>query len=160
ALRRSPRGLDSPGVASDLLEKARILVDLNKHNEALEGVDAALLLMPGHANAHRLRAEILLQQERFAEAVEAMQRCLEPERERQKGLAGIYLARAKAHARLGKYGEAVEDYSRVLGLEPENMTCLANRGWAYIVLDAATLARSDFEAVLRRDPENADAYTG
>jgi tetratricopeptide (TPR) repeat protein len=54
---------------------------------------------------------------------------------------------------------AVEDYTRALGLQPDART-YALRGWAHLILEALPLAQRDFEAALRLDAENGNAYSG
>ena len=49
--------------------------------------------------------------------------------------AGSYRARAALYARLGKYPQALADYTRALELQPDAATYTA-RGWAFLVTDS------------------------
>jgi tetratricopeptide (TPR) repeat protein len=60
---------------------------------------------------------------------------------------------------LGRYGEAIDDYTAALALKATPQT-RAQRGWAYLMNDATRLALGDFEAVLKEEPGNADAHNG
>jgi len=160
ALKHEPRGLAGAQVPGDLLEKGRILVQQGKYAEAVAALDAALALQPGQPAAQRLRAEALLHLDRFAEAVQALTQCLTTEAVKRQPLAAVYLARGRAQSALGKFAEAVDDYTRALELQPENAVAQANRGWAYVVLDAYQLALRDFEKVVAVDPTSADGHNG
>jgi tetratricopeptide (TPR) repeat protein len=74
--------------------------------------------------------------------------------------AAVYRARGQALAKLGNYEGAVDDYTRALALEPDSATHAA-RGWTYqLALDASVPALRDFEAAIRLDARNGDAYNG
>ena len=158
--KHEPRGLAAPTAAGDFLERARILLQQGKHVEAVTSLDAALALQPGLTAAHRLRAEALLNLDRFSDAVASLNHCLAAEAGKRQPLAALYLARGRAQSALGKFPEAMDDYTRALELQPDNAIACANRGWAYIVLDAPQLALRDFERVLALDHASADGHNG
>ncbi|MBL8793889.1 MAG: tetratricopeptide repeat protein [Planctomycetia bacterium] len=159
AIRHEPRGLASAEVAGDLVAKANLLVRQQDYAEAIRVLDAAQL-QPESATVRRLRAETLLQLDRMPEALQALDRALEPDPARRKTATALYLARARARAAQGQFAEAVADYTSVLELQPDQADALANRGWAYTVLDAPTLALRDFERLLQLDPKHPDGYNG
>lgn len=141
--------------------RARVLVEIGKIRNragdlaaALDLYEQALALNSDYADAHRLRAEVLLQLKRDAEAVLAYSRYLKL----ADPVGDVYRARGLAQAKLGKYREAMNDYTRSLELEPSpNM--LTRRGWAYL-LQANRLALLDFDEAIRLNPENGDSYNG
>jgi tetratricopeptide (TPR) repeat protein len=53
----------------------------------------------------------------------------------------------------------VAAYSQSLALAPDTRT-LSNRGWAYLKQEAVRPALDDFDAVLKRNPQDADALSG
>jgi tetratricopeptide (TPR) repeat protein len=61
--------------------------------------------------------------------------------------------------KLGKYPEAVEDYTRALELAPD-ADIYQHRGWALFFSDAWKLALRDFSKAIELNPEEGDAYTG
>jgi tetratricopeptide (TPR) repeat protein len=61
--------------------------------------------------------------------------------------------------KLGKYPEAVDDYTRALELAPDG-DIYQHRGWAYFFSDAWQLALRDFSKAIELDPTAGDAYTG
>ena len=67
------------------------------------------------------------------------------------------LARGLLHSKLGDDRRAVEDFSRVIELEPDNAEALENRAAALDDLGEHRLAREDYHAVIRLEPDNAVA---
>lgn len=155
-----PLGPTSPVVLEDRCQEGRILLQEKQYAAAVDALDAALALKSDHAPAHRLRAEALLQLERFAEAIESLDHYFARDRELRQSTAPTYLARGLARVKIGQAAEAVEDFSQALELQPGDATARLHRGWAYVSLESPTLALSDFEAVLRLDSGNADALNG
>jgi tetratricopeptide (TPR) repeat protein len=58
------------------------------------------------------------------------------------------------------YTGAIQDYSQSLALDPRRSTPLIQRGWAYLVSEAPSLALNDFNEAIRIAPDNPDAYNG
>lgn len=67
------------------------------------------------------------------------------------------LARGMLHSRLGDDRRAVEDFSRVIELEPDSAEAIENRAAAYDALGEHHLAREDYDAVILLEPGNAVA---
>jgi len=63
-----------------------------------------------------------------------------------------------AQARAGRHAEAVQEYSRAIGADPEYRHAYLNRGLAYLRLGMGVQAARDFNEVLRREPNHARAY--
>jgi tetratricopeptide (TPR) repeat protein len=146
---------NSPLTAEDHVERGRLLLRIRKYPEALASFDRALRLNKDHAQALRLRAEVLFSLNRFQEVVETFDRYLETGKPRES----VYRARGLARAELGKYPGAIEDYTRALELEPTSAV-YAYRGWAHLVCEAPRLALRDFQLAIDLDPKNGDAHNG
>jgi tetratricopeptide (TPR) repeat protein len=74
--------------------------------------------------------------------------------------AAFYQARGWTRAHLGNYANAVKDLDRALALQPDSNTYAA-RGWLNLVERRAPLvALDDFQAAIRLNPANGDAYNG
>ena len=67
------------------------------------------------------------------------------------------LARGLFHIRLGDDRRAMENFSRVIELEPDNAEALENRATARDALGEHRLAKEDYDAVIRLEPGNAVA---
>jgi tetratricopeptide (TPR) repeat protein len=154
-----PRGKASPAAAHDMVEQGRLLVRDGQCAEAVRKLDDALHLQPDNLAAHRLRAEALLELERFGEAVTSLNRYLQGSREAAVD-AAVYRARGTARSRAGDPAGAVDDYTQALTLQPGHAATHAARGWAYVALEAPKLALRDFETALGLDSGSGDAHAG
>jgi tetratricopeptide (TPR) repeat protein len=143
--------------ARDQAERGRILHRRQEFAAAVAAYDAALQIEPGYANAYLGRAEAQLQLRHYAEAARSLGDYLKAGgRPREE----IYRARARAYAELGKYREAVADYTLALQAKPDEPALRAARGWAYLACRAYDLALADFDEAVRLDGKNAEVYTG
>jgi tetratricopeptide (TPR) repeat protein len=108
------------------------------------------------AATHRLRAETLLALNRDLDAVDAFGLYLKHDGE---PVADVFRARALAQQKLGRFRESLSDVARALELEPGASNMLVRRGWA-MLLEANKLAEADFDAAVKANAENADAWNG
>ncbi len=121
---------------------------------ALTAYDQSLEANPENVATLRQRAETLLALKRYQEAARDFTAVLE----KAGPIADVYRGRSVALAALNKHREAINDYTMSLQYEPApNM--LAQRGWAYL-LEAAKLAKEDFEEAVRLNPEDPAFYQG
>jgi tetratricopeptide (TPR) repeat protein len=162
-------------------------------DEALHFLDRALRTSPpaaALADLHAHRADLLLRQQRFAEAVEDCDAALQVVPDR----ADVHGVRAQALLALKDHKAAVEAFTRYLdvGGRPErdiyrgrgqaqvqlgnyaealqdytlglargaDAELLNHRGWAYFFMDAWKPALADFETAWRIDPNLVDALIG
>jgi serine/threonine protein kinase/lipoprotein NlpI len=147
--------------AEDHAECGRILHRLQQYPEALRAYDAALSADSSYANAHLGRAETLFKLENYHEAVLSLDHYLnQPGRgARPEVLADVHRARGLTEVKLGRYADAIADFTLVLSLKEDSVTH-AYRGWAYLVSKAPQLALPDFDKAIQLDPNNGDAYNG
>ncbi len=122
--------------------------------EALAAFDHSLTLNPADTKVIRERAEILLSLRKFDEAIAGFTSYLE----KAGPLGDVYRARGLAFSLTNKPREAINDYTMSLQYEP-SLNMLGRRGWAYL-LNAAKLAKEDFEEAVRLDPQNPDSLQG
>ena len=69
-------------------------------------------------------------------------------------LAALYNNRAEARRRLGEHQAAVDDCSKALELEPNNVKALLRRAGTYDALEKYTLASEDYARALTIDPSD------
>jgi tetratricopeptide (TPR) repeat protein len=93
--------------------------------------------------------------DRFDEVISAFDTYLKT----GKPLESVYRGRGLAHAELGQYPAAIEDFTKALELRPSSAV-QAYRGWTHLVVDAPKLALRDFELAVHLDPKNSDAFCG
>ena len=141
----------------------QLLLKSGRIDEALRAADAALTATPDDPAPQRLRAEALLRLERFAEAIQALDRYVEGERRAgRRPESRVHRARAQAAVAIGDYVAAAQDYSRALDGDdqPSPAADHAGRGWCYVMKEIWPLALRDFEETVRLDPGNGDGYCG
>jgi tetratricopeptide (TPR) repeat protein len=153
ALARDPPALVICGYHVD---QGRRLWQKGERQAALRAFDAARNALPEHPLPHGLRGAALLALERNAEAASAYDEYFRVGGDRS---AEAFRNRGLARMRLGKYPEAVDDYSRALDRQPDGAT-YQDLGWAHLFSDAAVLALRDFEKAVDLQPQVADSYTG
>src|SRR5262249_5258769 len=117
---------------------------------------AALKLAPGQPLAHQLRGRALLALGRYDEAEKAFDSCLLTT---GRETADVFRGRGFVRMKLGKYPEAVDDYTQAL-LRAPDAEIYQHRGWAHFFSEAWKLALRDFSKALALVPEAGDAYTG
>jgi eukaryotic-like serine/threonine-protein kinase len=144
-------------LAKDHAECGRILRRREQYAEALAAYEEALKIWPDYANAYLGRADAQLGLHKYEDVLDSLEEYLKrggrPSRE-------VYRVRGLARARLGKYADAIPDYTSALQLKPDDAGTRAARGWAYLACRAYQLAFADFDQVLRAEPDRADAYNG
>ncbi len=146
-----------PGLAEDQAERGRILQGRHLPDDAVRAYDLALEVRPDFALVHRLRAEALLELKLYADAVKAFDAYLRLEK--GKVDADVYRGRGVACAKLGRYAEAFDDYTRALQREPESPGMRTRRGWACLMAPSQ-IALADFEEAIRLNPKDGDPYNG
>jgi serine/threonine-protein kinase len=143
-------------VAGYHLERGRRLLRDGRYEEAVRACDAALGLSPHQPLPHEVRGRALLALGRYRQAERSFGQYL---REGGEETSDVFRGRGLARMKLGKYPEAVEDYTRALERAPDG-DVYQHRGWAHFFADAWQLALRDFSTAIELDPGAGDAYTG
>jgi tetratricopeptide (TPR) repeat protein len=138
-------------------DRGHLLFRAIKLDAALAAYDDALRAGPNDAVAVRWRAELLLAQKRYAEAIAGFTRYLVGG---GKPLARVYRGRALARVQLGQHQAAVADFTLALAIQPDDASLRLQRGRTYLACQAWKLAVADFDAVLQRDAASAAAFQG
>ena len=137
--------------------KAEVLFYGRKdYNQALQQYDAAIRSNAQMTEAHSGKARALMGQQKQKDALKVVEDALklfpsEPELNYLHGLLNY---------QSGKYKPAVDDYDKVLSLDPEWNThsVLLNRGFANDALLKSDLALQDFTKAISADPNNVSGY--
>src|SRR5262249_27139745 len=143
-------------IAGYHLERARTLLRDRRYKAAVEACTATLKLSPQQALPHEVFGRALLALGRYAQAERSFDQYL---RQGGEQISDIFRGRGLARMKLGKYPEAVEDYTRALELAPDG-EIYQHRGWAHFFADAWKLALRDFAKAIELDPAAGDAHTG
>ncbi|HXG12712.1 MAG TPA: protein kinase [Gemmataceae bacterium] len=167
-------------VAKDYADRGRLRYRREQCQEALADYDVALRHRPDYALAHRWRAEALVKLHRFEEALAAFEQYF---KHGGKPLAEVYQQQGLAQARLGEHRQAIQDYTRAIGLRQEALRTMdrgvapaqaaererlrrelaatySSRGYAYLACHASQLAHDDFQQALDLLPEDGDSLLG
>src|SRR5262249_23508653 len=142
-------------IAGYHLERGRALLLDQRYGEAVEACAAALRASPQQALPHEVCGRALLALGRYEQAEESFDQYLRRGGERTSDL---FRGRGLARMKLGKYPEAVEDYTRALELAPDG-DIYQHRGWAHFFSDAWKLAVRDFSKAIEFDPAAGGADT-
>jgi serine/threonine-protein kinase len=136
--------------------RGRILLRGKRHEDAVRACEAAQELAPHDPMAYEVRGRALLALGRCQAAERSFDQYL---RSGGEEVSDIFRGRGLARMKLGKYPEAVEDYTRALERVPD-AEIYQHRGWAHFFSDAWKLALRDFSKAIDLDPAVGDAYTG
>jgi serine/threonine-protein kinase len=143
-------------VAGYHVERGRNLLREKRYDEAVQECAAALELCPAQPLPHAVRGRALLELGRYEQAERSFDEYL---RDGGEETSDIFRGRGLARMKLGKYPDAVDDYTRALERAPD-ADIYQHRGWAYFFSDAWKLALRDFAKAIELDPGAGDAYTG
>ena len=147
---------DNPVLARDHTNRGRLLALDHRDADALAAWDAALKVVHDYDDAHRFRLDLLLKLKRHDDVIRSCDALIG----RGKATTAIYELRGLARAELKDFPGAIEDVTNAMALRPDRVALLSRRGWLYIVSDAPRLALHDFQAAIRLDPLNGDAFNG
>jgi tetratricopeptide (TPR) repeat protein len=150
--------LDPPAqvVAAYHLERGRALLRNKKYVEAIEASAAAVKWVPEQPAPHQVSGRAQLALGQYQQAEISFDRYLRQGGERNTDL---FRGRGLARMKLGKYLDAVDDYTEALASTPD-ADIYQHRGWAHFFSDAWKLAQRDFSRAIELDSEMADAYIG
>jgi tetratricopeptide (TPR) repeat protein len=161
AVQAEAPGRRSPTLAESYALSGMILFQQERYQPAVEACNQALQAQPGHAAAHRWRAEALVGQKQYAQAEASFGDYLRAARRVPIGeeLAHVYLGRGLTRAKQRNYPGAIDDYTHALDLRPDSYT-RTYRGWAYLADNAVRLAQRDFDEAVQLKPDNGSAWSG
>ncbi|MCA9246476.1 MAG: tetratricopeptide repeat protein [Planctomycetales bacterium] len=139
-----------PASIPALLLRARVFYQAEKPQRALQDVQHALRLQPNFLPALRLRAELLAGSGKIGDAIADLERLTEAlptNSELLLQLGMFYVANEQPR-------RGIKMFAAVLESDPDNILALRGRADAYLSVGRQADAIADYEAVLRRDPEN------
>ncbi len=141
----------APNQPMALLLRANALLVLGDADRAMTDVERVLKQDNDFAPALRMRGLVLANAGKFKEAVQSLREAVTtaPEDvELRLQLAATELANKENDA-------AIQDFTKVIELEPENWAGLQGRADAYLAEGKHQDARTDYEAALKLQPKNS-----
>lgn len=135
------------------LNRSRIYKEMQQYAKALQDLNYAIELEPGYAMSYNNRGAIYIELQRYNRAQADLDRAIDLD----PHLALAHYNRGEMCMRQQRYAESVNHFNRALRIEPDAKT-YTNRGLAYINLNNAEDALSDFNQAIQLDPTYALAH--
>src|SRR5262249_33731600 len=134
--------------------RASVLQELNRLEEAVASYERAIALKPDYAEALCNRGDALLKLRRPGDALESCERALEL----KPDYAQAHNGAGNALQDLNLPEEALASYERALALKPDYAEALSNRGNALQELNRSAEAVESFQRAIALAPEYAAAH--
>ncbi len=142
--RRLALARDAAGAAQQAAENALALV-----SRRLPGLDLATIKQ---GQTEVARGKKLLGQEKFSQA---RQRFEAARRIYLRPLAAAYYQRGNTRLDKQNYPQAIADYSKAIGYDPDHHAAYYNRAFARYKIDAFKAALADYDAAIKLSPKDA-----
>ncbi|HRN92236.1 MAG TPA: hypothetical protein PLE75_05035 [Ferruginibacter sp.] len=141
------------------VKNSEAAIQKQDYDNALKWMDSALVLSPRNASLLIQRANVLILQEFFPEAITEVEIALDLD----SNLAAAYGIRAKARLGIGNWSEAmvkevVADFNRSVSLEPNNYMLYVQRSDGYLEMRKVAEAEADLTKAIELEPTLADLY--
>lgn len=136
-----------------LMIRAAVLQELKKTDEALHDINEALKLRPGNPALLRLRAAILAGSGKFSEAIADLEQVRKSQSAEDELTLTLQLGLLYSAQKF--YGKAVEQFTKVLEIDPKNVAALRGRGDALLSMGRQAEAIKDYEKALEVDPNDS-----
>jgi len=135
-------------------QKACILSDHDKKDEALNALNEALKYDPELKVAVADRAELNVTLKHFADALQDVTVLLKTQPDNKEAL----LLRSAAYHGTGQYQRAVDDLSKMIADRPNEAIFYNNRAWSYIAMGKLDEADTDVNKAITLDRKLSTAY--
>lgn len=143
-----------PSDPATVFNRANLLLQLARYEEAIAGYDDALRLRPGHPQAILHRAYALTNAGRYEKALEGFAHAeahgLEP--------FSLHYDKGRALGALGRAEEALASFDAALRITPDHIGAQFNRARTLQTLDRLDEALASYDALARATPNDADIW--
>jgi tetratricopeptide (TPR) repeat protein len=140
--------------ASEVLQKAKRLIDSLKYEQAVEELTAGIRLAPNSADAHYLRAVAYWGLADSEHAAQDLGSAIRLDSRHSKALA--------LRGEINYYGkrnrEALSDLTAAIGLAPSDAQARIRRAAVYYDMGEYANAAGDYSEAIRIDPKDAKAH--
>ncbi len=135
--------------AYGIVKQADVKMQLGKYEEAIQGYDAAIYLIPDFTVAYTKRAAAKINVKDYKGVIKDYDAAI-----RLGDIdIGIYINRSNAKRALGKYIGALQDCETAIHLDPESAEAYINRGDALVKLENYKMAIQDYNTAISLKPE-------
>lgn len=130
-----------------------------RHQQAIKDFSSAIVISPEIALLYAARGTAYLYSGSYEPAIADLSKYLESRREQKKATEAepLYL-RAHAYFRLGRFEDAVRDYTAAIDLAPGVAETYLERGWCRISLGLWREAINDLDRAIELGQRSSQAY--
>ena len=137
-----------PNHAGSWIWKSAACARLEKWTDAIAGLQSAIATRPSSQDEYRKLGTPVAEK-----AIEFFDR----QQQREQTSPDLFRRRALALQFLGRYKQAIEDYTNALRMDPDNVETLIRRGQTWYSLGKNDFAVKDFKSAIKRDRGNDQA---
>ena len=142
--------------AAAFLERGLAFYGQALTDRAIEDYTTALQLRPDYVQAYSNRCIAYLDKKLYHRAIADCSRAIELDLE--PNLRWAYRNRGLAHGNSGDHGQAIEDFTAAIQIDPQFADAYVGRGWSYSQQGHYEQAIQDYSSALRIKPRHALAY--
>jgi tetratricopeptide (TPR) repeat protein len=137
-----------------LLEKARILFDSEKYQQALDLIDTIQNLQPNDIDVLLIKGAILTSLERYQEAIHVLSDALDAQEE----LEEVYYSIGLAYQSWGNYEEAIVNYKQAIELNLNHEDATYELAYCLDITDKLEESISYYQQFIDNDPFSPNAW--
>lgn len=139
-----------PDLVAARYQRAVLLLEQNRPDEALADVNAILDVKPDHVKAHYTRGFILVHRGEYAAAVKDFSAVIDED----NTIAEVYFQRAICYVSLGRPDDALDDFTHALSINPAHLEANYNRGMLHFSQKKYAEAVHDLTEALSLDSQS------
>jgi tetratricopeptide (TPR) repeat protein len=153
-------GLEMKVIAAEKIAEGDALAELGRLDDAIEAYEQAVQADPGSSLYHVKLGDAYRtlgddgEEEKYEDALEAYGKAIENVDDQDPELPGYYALRASLYARLGRSGDAIDDYARAIGLDGTVAAYYVARAPLYVRVGQNGAAIADYEQAIELEPDN------
>lgn len=151
----------NPNFVEAYINRASANLSLDQHDAAIADCDAVLKLNPDFVQAYVIRATAKFADEFDSDRHKAALADYDTALKLNPNAAEIYFARAHVRAVMGDYAGVIEDYDKMISLNPEPnpmFNVYGHRGDAKRLYRDYEGAIEDYDKVIQSNPQDDEAY--
>ena len=146
---------DAPRLLDALIGKSSALQALDRTDEAIAVLEAAIVQFPDEIDAHVALGDLLRRTERFADAATAYDRAVNLIGEPEQRHWPLYFQRGIAYERSQQWDRAEPDFLLALELEPDQPSVLNYLGYSWVEMGIRLdEAQAMIETAVEKRPED------
>lgn len=138
-----------PRFARAYIVKAQTCLEMKDTLQGIYWIDSLLVLSKREPNAWSVKGRYALQHANYVSADSCYSQALRYD----AGNVEYYMRRAQARSALGAYQQAINDYDRIISMEPRNVNARFNRALTYAYVGREEQAAEEIEMLLRYVPD-------